>query len=326
MNVISPSEAKHTYKEVRHPSGGALNEQNVEVNPGAGHQMVNPHTADGLIRMQTFQLRKEPDSLLNEMYESEGGQQSRESDEHFMMGCMSCCGSMCMCCTNEQIDEGYVGVITEFGKYKEIVTTGAQSYNCCTQRITKVPVMIQVFDLPNQRVLTKDGLQLLISAFVKYRIIYPQLFTFNHGSARELMMLTVAGTLRSIIGTRTIKDNLAHQIDIKRELAHAIKHRVEEYGIVVMDAEIQQMSMDVNLQRALATVAESERQRKAKKIKAKAALESSQSFRLAADELSKNPLSLQLKYLDLIKEITTHQSKLILRDTIVTEMQKKNIK
>jgi erythrocyte band 7 integral membrane protein len=287
--------------------------------------MAAPQVAGDLRRMETYQLRKEPEGLLNEMYEGEGGQQSTESGGPIMLGCMDCCGAMFMCCTNEQINEGEVGVVTEFGKYKEIVTPGAQSYNCCTQKITKVPIAIQVFNLPNQRVLTKDGLQLSITAFVKYRIVHPQLFMFNHGSATQLMMLTVAGTLRSIIGMRTIKDNLAYQLEIKQELSNSIKHRVEEYGIVVMDAEIQQMRMDVNLQRALAVVAESERQRKSKKIKAKAAYEASFSFRLAADELSKNPMSLQLKYLDLIKEITARQSMLVLRDTIVTEMQKKNI-
>lgn len=303
-------------------------EVEVRSNPFAGDQnpgMVNPGSPANYMRMQSFNLRKEPDELLNEMYEREGGQQSKVPDEPCALGCMRCCGSCCECCCNEQINEGYVGVVTEFGKFVKIVTTGAQSYNCCTQKIIPIPIAIQVHNLPNQKVLTKDGLQLSISAFAKYRIIHPQLYLFYHNSATQLMNLTISGTLRSVIGMRTIRENLEHQEDIKHEVSSRIKHKVEEYGILVMDVEIQRMVMDVNLQRSLAIVAESERLRKSKKIKASAALEASTSFKLAADELSKNPLSLQLKYFDVLKQITHKQSMLVLRDTIVDDLKKKNL-
>ena len=96
--------------------------------------------------------------------------------------------------------------------------------------------------------------------------------------------------------------------------------------MVVLDAEIERMVMDVNLQRSLAVVAEAEREFKSKIVKSKASLKSSGIFKAAADELTKNPLSLQLKYFDLLKDITKSSSKLILRDTIVEEMKKKNLK
>jgi erythrocyte band 7 integral membrane protein len=324
MNVVAPADRESlTNSRLHNPS-----EVKVQSYPGPSEQqgMVDPQSPGTYMRAQTFQLRKEPDQLLNEMYEREGGQQSQEASEPCAVCCMRCCGSVCECCCNEQINEGYVGVVSEFGKFVKTVTTGAQSYNCCTQKIVKVPIAIQVFNLPNQRVLTKDGLQLSISAFAKYRIAYPELFLYYHNSATTLMSLSISGTLRSIIGQRTIRENLEHQEQIKFELGKQIKHKVEEYGIVVMDVEIQRMVMDVNLQRSLAVVAEAERERKSKQIKASAALESSTSFKLAADELSKNPLSLQLKYFDVIKQITQKQSILVLRDTIVDEMKKKNLK
>lgn len=325
MNVITPLDRDNSQSgsKAHKPSEvQVINNMDGEHN---SHDMANPATANQYMRMQTFQLRKEPDELLKEMYEREGGTQSLESNESCAISCMRCCGSCWECCTNEQINEGYVGVVTEFGKFVKVVTTGAQSFNCCTEKITPVPIAIQVYNLPTQRVLTKDGLQLSITAFVKYRIAHPQLYLFYHHNATSLMALTISGTLRSIIGQRTIRENLEHQEDIKHKLSAQIKHKVEEYGIVVMDVEIQRMVMDVNLQRSLAVVAESERERKSKRIKASAALEASASFKLAADELSKNPLSLQLKYFDVLKQITHKQSMLVLRDTVVDEMKKKNI-
>lgn len=325
MNSVAPIDRENSALMKLH------NPSEVEVRKNPSRQgddlqgMANPGSAMDYMRAQSFQLRKEPDELLGEMYEREGGTQSHEANEPCAVCYLRCCGSCCECCCNEQINEGYVGVVTEFGKFVRIVTTGAQSYNCCTQKIVPVPIAIQVFNLPTQRVLTKDGLQLSISAFAKYRIVHPQLFLFYHNSATSLMSLTISGTLRSIIGQRTIKENLEHQEDIKLELSQRIKHKVEEYGILVMDVEIQRMAMDINLQKSLAVVAEAERERKSKKIKASAAFEASSSFKLAADELTKNPLSLQLKYFDVLKQITQKQSMLILRDTIVDEMKKKNI-
>jgi erythrocyte band 7 integral membrane protein len=324
MNIVSPMHRdSESASRLHQPS--EVEVQNAHLRDDVHQGMANPGSAAQYMKMQSFQLRKEPDALLHEMYEREGGQQSKEADEPCALGCMRCCGACCECCCNEQINEGYVGVVTEFGKFVKIVTTGAQSYNCCTQKIVPVAIAIQVYNLPVQRVLTKDGLQLSISAFAKYRVVHPQLYLYYHNSATSLMALTASGTLRSIIGQRTMRENLEGQDEIKHELATRIKHKVEEYGILVMDVEIQRMVMDVNLQRSLATVAESERQRKSKMIKASAALEASTSLKLAADELSKNPLSLQLKYFDVLKQITQKQSMLILRDTIVDEMKKKNI-
>ena len=287
------------------------------------NSMVNP--PQPLIRQDSSVLRKTPEAILNEIYECEGGVRSLEQDEHFCLGCRRCCGSMCEGCTNEEIREGSVGVITEFGKYVKIVGSGAQSYNCCTQMVVHVPVVQQVLHLPNQRVITKDGLQLLIKAFVKYQIIHPQLFLFNHSSPNKLLELALQGTLRSVIGQKTLRDNLSNQSEIKQKVARLIKHRVEEYGLIVYDAEIERMQMDINLERALAVVAESGRQAKAKVVKAKANLESSKMYRKAADELSKNPMAIQLKYLDVLKDVAAKQSTLLLRDTIVEEMKKKNL-
>lgn len=282
-------------------------------------QMAQPRPIG---RSDSFELRRPPDEILREMYHAEGGVQSEDQDPPCAVGIMNCCGSCCECMYTENILEGNVGVVTQFGKYVRILPPGAQGYNCCTEKIEHVRIVIQVMHLGSQRVLTKDGLQLSISAFMKYQVIHPQLYKFTHRSPDMLLKNVVSGTLRSIIGQRTLKENLQNQIEIKKTVAGIIKHRMEEHGIIVYDAEIERMAMEVNLQRALAVVAESEREYKSKIIKSKASLESSKIFRMAADELAKNPLSMQLKYFDLLKDITKKKSMMILRDTIVDDLKK----
>lgn len=123
-----------------------------------------------------------------------------------------------------------------------------------------------------------------------------------------------------------MSENLINQLEIKKKIADLVRHRVEEYGVVVYDVEIERMVMDINMQRALAIAAEAERKAKAKIQKSKACLESSKATRLAADELSKTSLSIQLKYLETLKKIGNGHSIILLRDTIVPEMQKMNLK
>ena len=142
------------------------------------------------------------------MYLYEGGLESGNAEEPTMIAVRRACGGCCEGCTNEQVNEGYVGVVMEYGRYIKIVKSGAQSYNPCTQSIRIVCVVIQVLNLPDQRVLTKDGLQLSIKAYVKYQVIHPQLYLFNHNNADDLLTKAVSGTLRSVIGMRTLKDNL----------------------------------------------------------------------------------------------------------------------
>lgn len=260
------------------------------------------------------------------MYVGDKQGKTQLDEEICMMGCMECCGNCCECANNQLIREGSVGLVTKFGKFAKIVGAGAQSYNCCTEKVQVLTIMIQVLNLPVQRVLTKDGLHLSIKAFVKYQIIHPQLYKFNHCAPDALLSFTVLGALRSVIGRLTLSENLLNQVDVKKKIANMVKHKVEEYGLVVYDVEIERMVMDVNMQRALAIAAEAERKAKAKVQKSRACLDSSKATRMAADELSKNSLSIQLKYFETLRQIGNGHSTVLLRDTIVAELQKKNLR
>src|SRR3990167_1542540 len=144
---------------------GTIGPQNINT------QMAQP---DQMYRQSSFELGRAPDEILKAMYISEGGVQSLDEDQPCAVGCMSCCGACCECMYNENILEGNVGLVTQFGRLTRILRPGAQSYNCCTEKIEIIRVVIQVMHLGKQKVLTKDGLQLSISAFMKYQVIHPQ--------------------------------------------------------------------------------------------------------------------------------------------------------
>jgi erythrocyte band 7 integral membrane protein len=306
--------------------GGQAMGQNGQMgmgNQGRGQPQAPPPI--DLNQPMSFQLRKEPKLMINEMYDHTGAGVIPETEDNggTYATCMSACGGCCACCSDFIVPQGYVGIKTEFGKFVELVGSGRPSYNPCTQKISLVNIMVQVLNLPPQKILTKDGLQLNVSAYIRYRVINPELYLFQHKNAHGLLVLFASGVLKAVTGSMTLSENLQNQAATREKVGKRLKNVAQEYGLVVYDLQISNMMMAVNLQRALAVVAESEREYKANIIKARASRDSSKIYRMAADELMKNPIAVQLQYYDLLKEITNNrQSLMLLRDTVVDELKK----
>jgi len=222
--------------------------------------------------------------------------------------------------------QGYVGVVQERGRFVRTAGAGLQNFNMNSQVIVQIPIMMQVKTMPLQSVLTKDGLKLLIRSFVRYQIISPELYLFNHSNPEDLMVKTVSGMFRAVIGMNTLQDNLLHRQEIKMAIVQSCCHRIEKYGIIIHDAEIEQMTMEHGEERAMAAMAEAQRNADALVVKSRATLESSKNIIKAANELMKNPLSMQLQYFELMKNLTGGRSTLLLRDSFVHEFRKKAIK
>jgi len=282
---------------------------------GGQGEMVNPD--------QPYALTKIEDTMevLDDMYDNDQGMVPLESNRPFLLGSCQCLGNCGL--YNEEIPQGFVGVLTEYGRFVRVLPSGLQSYNPFTQNLTKVPVTIQIRHMHSQTVLTYDGLQLLISGYVKYQIVHPELYLFNHSNPEDMMERAVTGSMRAVIGQRTLADNLNNQQEIKTNLLRTACTQVEMYGIMIMDTEIERMTMDAELLRAMACVPEAERNASATIVKSKATLEASKAIEKTGRELAKTPLSLQLKYIEVIKNVTGGNSTLLLRDTIVNEYKKR---
>ncbi|EUA50290.1 SPFH / Band 7 family domain protein [Mycobacterium xenopi 3993] len=72
--------------------------------------------------------------------------------------------------------------------------------------------------------------------------------------------------------------------------------------------EIKDVEIPESMQRAMAREAEAERERRAKVINARGELQASEELREAAETLSKNPASLQLRYLQTLLELGADQN------------------
>ena len=115
-------------------------------------------------------------------------------------------------------------------------------------------------------------------------------------------------TLRSLLGRADLDTLLAHREDLNSDLRTIIEKQTEPWGVQVRVVEIKDVEIPESMQRAMAREAEAERERRAKVINARGELQASEQLRAAAETLSKNPASLQLRYLQTLLELGADQN------------------
>ena len=167
---------------------------------------------------------------------------------------------------------------------------------------------IQSLPIPKQDLNTKDNISITIDCFVLFKIMIPELATFKLGDYKRFISYTTMGTMKTIIAEKTLSELLAQEDEIERTIKDIIDDQADDFGIDIQTVETRKIEVAQSMISAMATVALSEKEAEAKIVSAKGNFESARIFREAADELSKNPLSLQLHYFETLKEIAEEKT------------------
>jgi len=111
-------------------------------------------------------------------------------------------------------------------------------------------------------------------------------------------------TLRAILGQVELDQLLSERDRINREIQKVLDAHTDPWGIKVSNVEVKHIDLPVEMQRAIARQAEAERERRAKIIAAEGEHQAAEKLSLAAEVLDRNPITLQLRYLQTLVEIT----------------------
>ena len=179
-------------------------------------------------------------------------------------------------------------------------------------RMTKVSLRTVVLDIPPQDVITRDNVTIKVNAVVYFRVMDPQkaiLDVENYLYATSQLAQT---TLRSVLGQAELDDLLAHREQLNEKLQEILDTHTESWGIKVSNVEVKNVDLPQEMQRAIARQAEAERERRAKIIGAEGEFQASAKLADASDILSRNPMALQLRYLQTLIEISTEKNSTII--------------
>ena len=175
-------------------------------------------------------------------------------------------------------------------------------------RMTKVSLRTVVLDIPPQDVITRDNVTIKVNAVVYFRVMDPQkaiLDVENYLYATSQLAQT---TLRSVLGQAELDDLLSHREQLNEKLQEILDTHTESWGIKVSNVEVKNVDLPQEMQRAIARQAEAERERRAKIIGAEGEFQASAKLAEASDVLSRNPMALQLRYLQTLIEISTEKN------------------
>jgi regulator of protease activity HflC (stomatin/prohibitin superfamily) len=179
-------------------------------------------------------------------------------------------------------------------------------------RMTRVSLRTVVFDVPPQDVITKDNVSIKVNAVVYFRVVNPRsaiVEVENYHYATSQLSQT---TLRSVLGQVELDELLAERDAINRKLQTILDHQTDPWGIKVSAVEVKHVDLPVEMQRAMAKQAEAEREKRAKIIHAEGEFQAATQLSKAADEIGKNPVTIQLRYLQTLTEIATERNSTIL--------------
>jgi regulator of protease activity HflC (stomatin/prohibitin superfamily) len=175
-------------------------------------------------------------------------------------------------------------------------------------RMVKVDLRTVTLNIPPQEVITRDNVPCRVNAVAYFRVVDSNRAVVeveNYLLATSQISQTA---LRSVLGKAELDQLLADRERLNEELQKIIDESTEPWGVKVTAVEIKDVEIPEQMQRAMARQAEAERERRAKIINSEGEFQAAQKLTDAADIISTNPASLQLRYLQTLLEIGTNQN------------------
>ena len=194
-------------------------------------------------------------------------------------------------------------VVFTFGRFTSVKGPGLIVIIPLVQQIERVELRTVVMDVPSQDVISRDNVSVKVNAVVYFRVIDPEraiIQVENFNAATSQLAQT---TLRSVLGQHELDEMLAERDKLNRDIQVILDKQTDAWGIKVANVEIKHVDIDESMIRAIAKQAEAERERRAKVIHAVGELQASEKLLQAAEILSKNPQSMQLRYLQTLSDI-----------------------
>src|SRR5437763_2599534 len=170
-------------------------------------------------------------------------------------------------------------------------------------RMVRVDLRTVTLNIPPQEVITRDNVTARVNAVCYFRVIDPNRSSVEVENFLVATSQIAQTTLRSVLGTAELDTLLAERERLNVDLQKIIDEQTEPWGVKVTTVEIKDVEIPQGMQRAMARQAEAERERRAKIINAEGEAQAAQRLFDAAEIISQNPATIQLRYLQTLLEL-----------------------
>ncbi len=174
-------------------------------------------------------------------------------------------------------------------------------------RMVKIDLRTVTFDVPAQDIISKDNVTLKVNAVIYFRVTDPSKAVISIENYMYATSQLAQSTLRSVLGEVDLDQLLMERNTINQKLQVILDEHTEAWGIKVATVEVKQIDLPIEMQRAMAKQAEAERERRAKVIAAEGEFQAAKQLGNPAETMGKQELTLQLRYLQTLKEVASSQ-------------------
>ena len=203
------------------------------------------------------------------------------------------------------------GVVFRLGRVIDEKGPGLILLIPAVDRMVRVSLRTVTLRIPPQEVITRDNVPVRVAAVAYFRVIDPRRAVLDVEDYMAATLQIAQTTLRSVLGKAELDALLAERERLNESLQQIIDEQTEPWGIKVTIVEIKDVEIPDSMQHALARQAEAERNRRAKVINAEGEFQAAARLAEAADVIRPNPLTIQLRYLQALSDISGNEASTI---------------
>ncbi len=204
------------------------------------------------------------------------------------------------------------GVVFRLGKVEgKIKEPGLRLIIPLIDQMRKVSLRIVTLPIESQKIITKDNVSIDVAAVAYYKVTDPTKSIVEIENVVSATYQIAQTTVRNIVGQSSLDDVLSETSAINEKIKKILETSTEKWGIYVSTVEVKDIQLPDSMQRAMAKQAEAEREKRAKIIAAEGEALSAAKLGDAADIISKHPIALQLRNLQVLSDIAIEKNSTI---------------
>jgi regulator of protease activity HflC (stomatin/prohibitin superfamily) len=225
--------------------------------------------------------------------------------------CLVVAGALLVGASVRVLREYERGVVFRLGRVTEHRGPGLIFLVPVVDRMVRVSLRTVTLKIPAQEVITRDNVPARVTAVAYYRVIDPTRSVVEIENVLAATSQIAQTTLRSVLGKAELDALLSERERLNEHLQQIIDDQTEPWGVKVTTVEIKDVEIPERMQHAMARQAEAERERRAKIINAEGEFQAAARLNDAADVISRNPVTIQLRYLQTLIEVSGNPSSTI---------------
>ncbi len=203
------------------------------------------------------------------------------------------------------------GVVFRLGRLAGIKGPGLIFIIPFIDKMVKIDQRTITMDIPTQDVITRDNISIKVNAVLYFRAMDPAKAVVQVENYLYATSQLAQTTLRSVCGEASLDDLLQKRDELNLRIQEIIDQQTDPWGIKVSLVELKHIDLPQEMQRAMAKQAEAERDRRAKVIQAEGEAQAAGKLKEAAEIMSSEPITVQLRYLETLRAIATEHNSTI---------------